>query len=98
MFSIINFYLQDANVLDLFAGSGSLGIESISRGAKKCTFVENDTSAMHIVKKNIQKTNFEDSSETLQMDFKTFLNIRQTPFNMRSLQGCHFRHTLNNLL
>ena len=56
MFSIINFYLYDALVLDLFAGSGALGIESLSRGARKCVFVENSRAAADVVRKNLEKT------------------------------------------
>ena len=40
MFSIINFHIPDGVVLDLFAGSGALGIEALSRGARKCYFIE----------------------------------------------------------
>ncbi len=55
MFSIINLCIPDAVVLDLFSGSGALGIEAISRGAGKCYFVENSKQAGDIVKKNIKK-------------------------------------------
>ena len=48
MFSIINFNIPDAVVLDLFSGSGALGIESISRGAQKCYFVENSAGILYV--------------------------------------------------
>ena len=57
MFSILNFNIPGAVVLDLFAGSGALGIEAISRGAEKCYFAENSVQAAEVVKKNIEKTN-----------------------------------------
>ncbi|MBR0276840.1 MAG: 16S rRNA (guanine(966)-N(2))-methyltransferase RsmD [Clostridia bacterium] len=82
MFSIINFYLYDSMVLDLFAGSGALGIEALSRGAKKCFFVENNLSAGAIVKKNIEKTRFSDFSVVKTMDFKTFLNETNEKFDV----------------
>ena len=49
VFSMIQFEIEDKNVLDLFAGSGQLGIEALSRGAKKCTFVENNKQAYNVI-------------------------------------------------
>ena len=54
-------YLVDKNVADLFAGTGSIGLEMISLGAKKCTFFENDKKALATLKKNIQKTGFKNT-------------------------------------
>jgi 16S rRNA (guanine966-N2)-methyltransferase len=45
--------LKDARCLDLFAGSGALGLEALSRGARSCDFVENNASAMHALKANV---------------------------------------------
>ena len=52
MFAMIQDYLKDAIVLDLFAGSGSLGIEALSNGASKCYFVDNNQMAIDTIKKN----------------------------------------------
>ena len=57
MFSILHFNLQGSKVLDLFAGSGQLGIEAISRGAKICTFVDNSREAQKIQLQNLKLTN-----------------------------------------
>ena len=54
MFNIIQFELEGASVLDLFAGSGQLGIEALSRGAKHCTFVDSSTRSIDIVKQNLK--------------------------------------------
>ena len=59
LFSKINFELQDAIILDLFSGSGALGLESLSRGAKKAILCDISTKAIDIIKKNIVKTHFE---------------------------------------
>ena len=56
LFNILNFRLQDAIVLDLFAGSGALGLEAISRGATKAIFCEHDRNAANIIEKNIEKS------------------------------------------
>ena len=53
LFNILQPHLQDAVVLDLFAGSGALGIEALSRGARKVIFIEHDTAAITALRKNI---------------------------------------------
>ncbi len=55
IFSIIQLKIENAKVLDLFAGSGSLGIEALSRGAKECVFVEKDPQACKVLLKNLKK-------------------------------------------
>ena len=71
LFNIINPYVMDNNVLDLFAGTGSLGIECLSRGAHKCVFVDKSKESMAIVKSNIKKARVENESTTLNIDFKS---------------------------
>ena len=55
LFSILNFDLAESKVLDLFAGSGALGLEAISRGAEKVVFCDNSKKAINIIQKNIEK-------------------------------------------
>ena len=52
LFSIILDHIADASVLDLFAGSGALGLEALSRGAGECTFVEENRTAVSTIEKN----------------------------------------------
>ena len=52
--NLINVSLENANILDLYSGVGSFGIECISRGAKKTTFVEKDKKALEVLKKNVE--------------------------------------------
>ncbi len=68
LFNIIGGYVEDCIVLDLFAGTGSLGIEALSRGAKGCLFVDNDTHAVQVIKKNLQNTDFLKSATVLKKD------------------------------
>ena len=65
LFNIINFQLRDSNILDLFSGTGSLGIECLSRGAKKCIFVDNSRDSVEIIKHNLKISKFESVSEVL---------------------------------
>ena len=74
LFSIIQFEIEGRKVLDLFAGSGALGVEALSRGSVHCTFVESNKAAMAIVKKNIELTHTEDNSTTVFGDAFSFLN------------------------
>jgi len=47
--------VEDATVLDLFAGSGAMGLEALSRGASRCVFVERDRAACHVIRANLEK-------------------------------------------
>ena len=70
LFNIINPYIRESNILDLFAGTGSLGIECLSRGAKNCVFVDKSKESIGIVKSNIKKARVENESTILNIDFK----------------------------
>lgn len=69
IFSMIMQYIQNGNVLDLFAGSGSLGIEALSRGADYAVFVETDGDTVKIIRKNIAFCRLEERAEVIRDDF-----------------------------
>lgn len=73
LFNIIQTQLQDSNVLDLFAGSGALGIECLSRGAKHCTFCDKSYETIKMLKQNLQRTRFETKATILVDDYKKCL-------------------------
>ena len=56
IFSIIQFEVEGARVLDLFAGSGQMGIEALSRGARECVFVDNARESLNALRKNLEHT------------------------------------------
>ena len=62
-----------ANVLDLFAGSGGMGIEALSRGASFCTFADIEKKAVDIVSKNVSKARFSDRAKIVNSDFRQLL-------------------------
>lgn len=70
LFSIIQNYIQESNVLDLFAGSGALGIETLSRGANHCTFCDKSYESVKMLKQNLQKTKLEDKATIFVQDYK----------------------------
>lgn len=85
LFNIIQNIIDDSIVLDLFAGSGAIGIECISRGAKKAYFCEKSHEAVKMIRQNIEKTRFTDKSEILQQDYKKALknySVRNIKFDI----------------
>ncbi len=74
LFNIIQFDIPGKKVLDLFAGSGALGIEAISRGAETATFCDNSIDAIQVIKTNIENTKCTDKSVVLQKDYLLALN------------------------
>jgi len=75
LFNILQFYIKDSKVLDLFSGSGAIGIEAISRGAKSVTFCDNSIYAIKIIKTNIENTRSKENSVVLHKDYISALNI-----------------------
>lgn len=73
LFNIINFDLQDCKFLDLFSGSGAIGIEALSRGAKKAVFIEQNPDAIHCIKENLAKTNLSENASVLHGDVISWL-------------------------
>ena len=73
MFSAIQFDLDGRRVLDLFAGTGQLGLEALSRGAESCTFVEMDRDVMEIIKKNARSTGFFEACRYAVSDWRNFI-------------------------
>ncbi|MBQ8837166.1 MAG: 16S rRNA (guanine(966)-N(2))-methyltransferase RsmD [Clostridia bacterium] len=73
LFSMIQFDIEGRRVLDLFAGSGQLGLEALSRGAEFCMFTDASADAIAVVRKNIEKTRFGDKSKTAIADYRNFL-------------------------
>lgn len=73
LFSILSDSIKDANVIDLFAGAGSLGFESLSRGAKSCIFVESDYFAVNSLKNNAMTIFNNKSCEIVKSDASKFI-------------------------
>lgn len=75
LFNIIQNKIEDSLVLDLFSGSGSIGIEFISRGCKKAFFCEKSHEAFKMINKNLAKTKFQNKSEVFERDYINCLEI-----------------------
>lgn len=73
IFNIIQPDIQNSIFLDLFSGCGAMGLEAVSRGAKKAILCDKSKDAVNIIKKNIEKTRFSNNTVVLNMDFKLAL-------------------------
>lgn len=82
LFNILQFQLEGRRVLDLFAGSGQLGLEALSRGAAEAVFVDESRESTAVVKRNIASLKAEAKTRLYQTDFAAFLMRRQEPFDI----------------
>lgn len=81
LFNILQNNMRDAIVLDLFAGSGAIGLESISRGAQKAVLCDKNKKAIDIIKKNVEKLRVEDKVKIAFTDYESFLNTSKEQFD-----------------
>lgn len=63
LFAILAPRLEDARVLDLYAGTGALGLEALSRGAASCVFIESDEAALRVLRQNVERTRLGDRAK-----------------------------------
>ncbi len=98
LFSSIQFILEGSNVLDLFAGSGQIGIEALSRGASHCTFVDDNINAIEIIKTNLQLANLQDRATVIQTDAFSFIDKSAEKFNIVFLDPPYKSNVLQDIL
>ncbi len=98
MFSILQNDIPGAKVLDLFAGSGQLGIEAISRGAEFCTFVDSSGDSVEIIKKNVALTKFEDKSRVSRMEAKSFLVSSRESYDIAIMDAPYNQGLITEIL
>ena len=81
LFNIIQAEITDSIFLDLFSGSGAIGLEAASRGAKKVILCEKNSKAITIIKKNIEKTHLKDKVDLYEGDYTNCIlsNLKQKP-------------------
>jgi len=72
IFNTLQFSFENADVLDLFAGSGSMGIEALSRGAKYVTFIDNSPDCIKQINKNLQE--YKNDYSVLKLDVSNYIN------------------------
>ena len=98
LFSIIQFDLPGAKVLDLFGGTGQLGIEAISRGAKSAGFVDARDDACRLIKENLKRTGMESDATVIRCDYQQYLNRCKEKFDIIILDPPYAEKFLENAL
>lgn len=98
LFSIIQFDLPGAKVLDLFGGTGQLGIEAISRGAKSAVFVDARDDACRLIKENLKRTGMESDATVIRCDYQQYLNRCKEKFDIIILDPPYAEKFLENAL
>ena len=82
VFNIIQFELEGRRVLDLFGGTGQLGIEALSRGAAHCTFVDMRREAAALIRENVRTCGFSEQTRVVQGDALSFLAASREKFDV----------------
>ncbi|MBP1758652.1 MAG: rRNA ((966)-N(2))-methyltransferase RsmD [Firmicutes bacterium] len=82
VFSIIQFDIEGRRVLDLFGGTGQMGIEALSRGAAHCTFVDIRRESVQLIRENLSHTELSDKAEVVQSDYLAYLTRSRDTFDV----------------
>ena len=82
LFSILNFDIPGAGVLDLFGGTGQLGIEALSRGARHAVFVDAREDACELIRENLRRTKLEGEGRVVRSDYLDYLNRCPDQYNI----------------
>ena len=98
IFNIVQFDIEGRRVLDLFAGTGQLGIEALSRGAEKCVFVDQSREAAKVIGENVKTTGFENRSRVAQGDAISFLTSCREKFGLAFLDPPYASDLLDKAL
>ena len=98
LFSIIQFEIPGAIVLDLFGGTGQLGIEALSRGAKKAVFVDAAEPACKLIRENLKRTKLESQGSVVRCDYLEYLSRCREKYNIIFLDPPYAEVFLENAL
>ena len=98
LFSVIQFDVPTAKVLDLFGGTGQLGIEALSRGAKRAVFVDESEKACKLIRENLKRTHLEQEGTVLRSDYLAYLRRCTEKFDIILLDPPYAEVFLENAL
>ncbi len=98
LFSIIQFDLPGAEVLDLFGGTGQLGIEALSRGAKRAVFVDSQAKACALIGENLRRTRLESQARVVRGDYLEYLKRCREQYDIVFLDPPYAEVFLENAL
>ena len=98
LFSIVQFEIPGASVLDLFGGTGQLGIEALSRGAKSAAFVDAREDACRLIRENLKRTGFQNCAQVFRADYLEYLKRCKDKFDIILLDPPYAEVFLENAL
>ena len=98
LFSIIQFEIPASRVLDLFGGTGQLGIEALSRGAKSAVFVDAGEPACRLIRENLRRTKLESDAKVVRSDYMDYLKRCRETFDIIFLDPPYAEVFLENAL
>ena len=98
LFSMIQFDIPTATVLDLFGGTGQLGIEALSRGARRAVFVDESDTACQLIRENLRRTRMEQDGSVVRSDYLAYLGRCREKFNIIFLDPPYAEVFLENAL
>lgn len=98
LFSIIQFEIPGARVLDLFGGTGQLGIEALSRGARSAVFVDAGEPACRLIRENLKRTRLEGEGKVVRSDYLEYLSRCSEQFDIIFLDPPYAEVFLENAL
>jgi len=98
LFSIINFDIPGAKVLDLFGGTGQLGIEALSRGAASAVFVDAREESCRLIRENLKRTRMEKDATVIRGDYLEYLNRCREQYNIIFLDPPYAETFLENAI
>ena len=98
LFSVIHFDLPGARILDLFGGTGQLGIEALSRGAKSAVFVDQREDACRLIRENLKRTKLEADAKVVRSDYLDYLKRCRETFDIILLDPPYAEVFLENAL
>lgn len=98
LFSIIRFDLPGASVLDLFGGTGQLGIEALSQGAERAVFVDARQDACNLIRENLKRTHLDSAGSVLRCDYMDYLHRCREKFDIVFLDPPYAETFLENSL
>ena len=98
LFGSIQSYVKNSTCLDLFAGSGALGIEALSEGADKCYFVDNNKIAINTLKENLERLKVKEEYYLINKDYIDALNNLDIKFDIIFLDPPYHLNMMNNAI
>ena len=98
LFSIIQFDLPGAKILDLFGGTGQLGIEGLSRGAKSAMFIDEREDACKLIRENLNRTKLSENAQVIRCDYASYIKNCKDKYNIIFLDPPYAEVFLENSL